>query len=221
MSSTGGSRRDRAGGPERRLLAGGAWAAAVIAGLAVYLRLAQTRAVNSDGAAQALQAWDLLHGNPLLRGWTTSDVSFYTTELPQYALVELARGLRPDVVPTAAALTYTLAVLLAALLAAGPARGRAALPPAAAAAGIMLAPQLGSGTNVLLSSPDHTGTAVPLLLTWLVLDRVRPGWPVPVITFLSLAWAQVADSLVLVAGVIPLAAVCALRAASRGPAASA
>ena len=46
---------------------------------AVYLRLAQTRAVNSDGAAQALQAWDMLHGNPLLRGWTTSDVSFYTT----------------------------------------------------------------------------------------------------------------------------------------------
>jgi hypothetical protein len=105
----------------------GAWLAGAAAAFTVYLRLAETRAVNSDGASQALQAWDMLHGNPLLRGWTVSDVSFYTTELPQYALVELIRGLRADVVDIVAAMTYTLVVLLAALVAKGNASGRQAL----------------------------------------------------------------------------------------------
>ena len=35
----------------------------------------------------------MLHGNLLLHGWTVSDVSFYTTELPEYMGVELIRGL--------------------------------------------------------------------------------------------------------------------------------
>jgi hypothetical protein len=61
----------------------------------------------------------MLHGNPLLRGWSLSDVSFYTTELPQYMLVELARGLNSDVTAFASAMTYPLVVLLAALLAMG------------------------------------------------------------------------------------------------------
>jgi hypothetical protein len=48
----------------------------VIAGFACYLRLARTRSVTSDGAGNALQAWDM-HGNLLLHGWSLSDVSFY------------------------------------------------------------------------------------------------------------------------------------------------
>jgi hypothetical protein len=146
--------------PRRRLPVPGAWLAGAAAAFTVYLRLAETRAVNSDGASQALQAWDRLHGNPLLHGWTVSDVSFYTTELPQYALVELIRGLRADVVDVAAAMTYTLVVLVAALVAKGNARGRQALARVAVAAGIMLAPQLGSGTNVLLSVASRLPDAV-------------------------------------------------------------
>ena len=162
----------------------------------------------------------MLHGNPLLRGWTVSDVSFYTTELPQYALIELVRGLRADVVDIAAAMTYTLVVLLAALLAKGIATGWPGLVRVAIAGGILLAPQLDLGTNVLLSSPDHTGTAVPLLLTWLLIDRAGPQaggrsrWWLPVATSLLLCWAQAADSIVLVAGIIPLAVVCTVRAAA-------
>ena len=49
-----------------------------------YLYISRTEHVGSDGASNALQAWDMLHGNPLLRGWTVTDVSFYTTELPEY-----------------------------------------------------------------------------------------------------------------------------------------
>jgi hypothetical protein len=188
-----------------------AWVCGVIVAFGCYLRLSRTQAVNSDGAGQALQAWDMLHGNVLLRGWWLGDVSYYTTEVPQYVLVELLRGLNSDVVHVAAAMTYTLAVVLAALLAKGDATGRQALMRVLIAAGIMLAPQLASGVNILLSSPDHIGTSVPVMVVWLILDRARPRWYVPVIAGVLLGWAQIADMLVLYIGVLPLVLVCAIR----------
>jgi len=195
-----------------------AWRAAGCAAAGVilflcYLRLSRTVPVNADGASNALQAWDMLHGNLLLHGWWLSDVSFYTTELPQYMLVESVRGLGPDVVHVAAAMTYTLLVLLAGLLAKGRATGREAAVRVLIAAGIMLAPQLGNASYTLLLSPDHVGTGVPLLLLWLVIDRARPRWYVPVTAGLLLAWVQVADSITLIAGVLPLVIACAVRAA--------
>jgi hypothetical protein len=187
------------------------WVLGVLAVFAVNLQIARTRAVNSDGAGNALQAWAMLHGNWLLHSWSLSDVSFYTTELPEYILVELVRGLNAGVVDVAAAVTYTLAMLLAALLAKGSATGRAAVARVLITAGIMLAPQLSSGVNVLISSPDHIGTSVPVMAVWLLLDRARPRWYIPVIAAVVLGWAEVADVLVLYIGVVPLALVCAVR----------
>src|SRR5258708_37263594 len=103
--------RPRPAGPRPWLAA---WVIGVAAAFAAYLRLAGTWPVNSDGAGNALQAWAMLHGNVALAGWSLSDVSFYTTELPQYIRVGLIAGLHPDVVPIAAAVTYTLAGLVAA-----------------------------------------------------------------------------------------------------------
>jgi hypothetical protein len=194
-----------------------AWAAATVVAAAAlfagYLGQSRTVSVGSDGASQALQAWDLLNGNLLLHGWWVTDVSFYTTELPQYALLELVRGLTPDVVHVGGAMTYTLLVLAAAYLARGRASGPAGLARALLAAGIMLAPQLGPGTQTLLLAPDHTGTAVPVLLVWLLIDRSAARWYVPVIVWLALAWTLVADTLTLFVAVIPLALVCAVRVA--------
>jgi hypothetical protein len=172
-----------------------------------YLRVSWTVAVTSDGAAQALQARDMLAGNWLLPGWTLSDVSFYPTELPEYVLVELVRPLGTGVIHVAAAATYTLLVLAAWLLARGRARGREGLARGAIAAGIMLAPQLGYGAFVLLLSPDHVGTQVPLLLGWLLLDRAPRRWWVPAIICLLLAWVQFADRIAVLTAVLPLVAV--------------
>jgi hypothetical protein len=66
----------------------------------------------------------MLHGNLLLRGWTVGDVSYYTTEPPEYMIVELIRGFSPATVQVAAAVTYTLLVLLGGLAAKGRATGR-------------------------------------------------------------------------------------------------
>jgi len=113
-----------------------------------YYLQSRSYGVNSDAASQALQAWDMLHGNVLLTGWSLSDVSFYTTELPEYMLVEAVRGLGADVVHVSAALTYTLLVLLAAVLGRGRATGREGAFRALIAGGIMVAPQLNPGTQI-------------------------------------------------------------------------
>ena len=59
-----------------------------------------------------------------------------------------------------------------------------AWPPMALTAGLMIAPQLGVGVFVLLLSVGHIGTAIPLMLTWLVIDWAGskprlPGGPTP------------------------------------------
>ena len=218
----------RAAGRRRRRRGALAWAlGTALAGVVLfscYLRQSRTVSVGSDGASQALQAWDLLHGNLLLHGWWVTDVSFYTTELPQYALIELARGLSADVIHVAGAMTYTLLVLTAAFLA-YPAQtvisqgddpphragGAAGLTGAVLAAGIMLAPQLGQGTQTLVLSPDHTGTCVPVLLIFLLIDRAPSRWYVPVLVWLGLAWTALADAMTIFVAIIPLAVVCAIR----------
>src|SRR5258705_2619283 len=136
-------------------------------------------------------------------------------------LVELARWLTGGVVHVAAAFTYALLVVLVGLLAAGRDAGRDAgrerVVRLLVAVGIMLAPALRPGTYLLLSAPDHTGTQVPLLTIWLIRDRVRARW-VPVVIGMLLAWAEIADPLVLYEGVLPLAVVCAVRMyRRRGP----
>ncbi len=125
----------RASAPTARAVA---IAAAAVGGALLflgYLRVSWTVAATSDGAAQALQARDMLAGNWLLHGWTLSDVSFYTTELPEYVLVEAIRPFGLGVIHVAAAATYTMLVLAVFALAYGrsnlsPARRRRALPAA-------------------------------------------------------------------------------------------
>jgi len=186
-----------------------------------YLRQSWTRSLNSDGAADILQAHNMLQGNVLLHGWQLSQVSFWSTELPQYMLLESVMGVRVAVVHVAGAMTGTLLVLLAALLAMGRATGREAVVRMLVAGGIMLAPQFGPGTAIFMLSPDHAGTAVPLLVTWLVVDRLADRrWWTPVIVVVLLAWALVADPLVLWAGLVPLADLVPLaagRASTWGP----
>jgi hypothetical protein len=176
-----------------------------------YLRQAQTYQLNADPAGQALQAWDMLHGNLLLRGWWLGDVSFYTVELPLNMIIEMIVGLRPVEISILAALIYTAVVLLTALLAKGSARGREGVVRALLGGGILLAPSLVLGTRVLMQGPDHLGTAVPILLMLLVLDRARERWWVPVVVGVLLTLAQVSDVLATFAGAAAVALACGVR----------
>ncbi|MER7276448.1 hypothetical protein ABT369_18595 [Dactylosporangium sp. NPDC000244] len=198
--------------PRGRFVTPGLLVAGVAAMLLGYLRMARANGVTADGAANALQAWDLLHGNVALSGWTLSDVSFYPTELVQYALIELCYGLNPDVVHVAAASTYVLLIVFASLVARGSATGRAAWLRVALVVAVMLVPEPGAGWAIVLFNPNHTGTGVPLLVAALLIDRragLRRWWPVAVTLVLTLA--QMADPLALYIGALPLAAVSAYR----------
>src|SRR5690348_1671915 len=202
--------------PNGNRLARWAWLAAFAVAAVIlfvgYLRMSRTYPVTADGADQALQAWDMLHGNWLLHGWTIADVTYYTTEVPQYILIEMVHGLGADVVHIAGAMTYTLLVLAAGLLARGRATGREGLVRLLVAAGIMLAPQFGNATHLLLSQPDHLGTQLPLLLVFLLLDRAPRRWYVPVTAGAVLTWIIIADQVALLDAAAPLALVCGARA---------
>jgi hypothetical protein len=206
-----------------------AWAAGTVVVavvlFAAYLLQSRTIPAGPDGASIDLLSWDMLHGNPLLRGWWVADVTFYTTELPQYMLLESARGLNAGLAHLGGAMTYTLLVLLAAFLARGRARGATGVVRAVTGGAIMLAPQLGDGTQTLMQGPDHTGTAVPVLALFILIDWASPyggqtaphtprgrRWWVPGVTALVLAWVLVGDALVIVIAAAPLAVVCLARA---------
>ena len=208
---------------------------------AAYLRLSKTYPENSDEANILLMASDMLHGNVYLSGWNVSDVPFITTELPEIALLVKLFGLHLNTAHIAAALTYTVVVGTGMLLAKGKAGGVRAVTRMAIALAIMLAPQPGVGVFVMIFSVGHIGTSAPVMLAWLVLDRwpdARPmaktasvsgahpasppggttprtprmgRWYVPVIVAVLLAWALMADPLVLVIAIIPVLVVAALR----------
>jgi hypothetical protein len=189
-----------------------ALAVAAVVLFVCYQRLSGTSPNNSDAADQALQAWDMLHGNWLLRGWTVGDVSYYTTELPEYIIVEMIRGLGPGVIHVASAITYTLLVLLVGLLAKGPVTGREGVLRVLIASGILLAPQLGHGVSLLLAQPDHLGTQVPLLVIFIVLDRAPRRWYTPAAIAVMLTWVIIADRVAVFDAALPLVVVCGIRA---------
>jgi hypothetical protein len=89
-------------------------------------------------------------------------------------------GLRPGAIHIYAAVDYVIVVLLAALLARGRARGREGIVRALLTVGIMLAPSTVLGSRILLQGPDHVGTQIAVLATFLVLDRAPQRWWAPV-----------------------------------------
>src|ERR1700722_743182 len=205
--------RDR---PARRWAWPAGYAAAAIVLFLCYLRISGTQAVTSDGASIAQQAWDMMHGDWLLSGWKLADVTFYTTEIPEYILVELLRGLGPADVHVSAAITYTLLGVLGGLVAKGRKTGREGLIRVLIASGIMIAPQVGPGAFLLLLSPDHIGTGVPLLLIFLVLDRApRRPW-VPPLVGLMLVWVEVGDEVAITIAAAPPPTAVACRARAPG-----
>ena len=192
-----------------------AWTAAIVAGILtlfwLYWLQARDEGVGSDAASNVLQGAAMLHGNLLLHGWVMTDVSFYCTELVQYALLQTVMAMSPGVVFVAGAMTYLLLLLAACWLAKGRATGRQAMIRVCAGAAVMLAPAPGA----MLHAPAHLGSALPVLVVWLVIDRCPPRWYVPVAVCLLLTWGQVADPLVELTGVAAVALACGARSGLR------
>ena len=82
-------------------------------------RVARVYPVSSDDATGVLEAEAVLRGNVLLRGWTLSNVSFVTTDLPFYVAGVAIAGMRPSLLRDVPVAVYIAAVAVGAALARG------------------------------------------------------------------------------------------------------
>jgi hypothetical protein len=156
----------------RRWRAAAAWAGGGLALFAFFLRISLGSRVDSDGANNALQAWDMLHGHVLLHGWWIGDATFYFFELPLNAITELLFGMGNLAVHVASALTYLIVAVCAVALAVTDSRGPARAARCAVVVTVLAAPLFtASSVELLLEEPDHIGTSAFLLASFLLIDR--------------------------------------------------
>jgi len=196
------------------------WPAAVWigGGIALYaflLRISLSRGMNSDGANNALQGWDMLHGNVLLHGWIIGDATYYTFELPLYAVTEALFGLHMLTFHMVSALTYLIVVACAAALAMTDSRGLSRAARCLAVIVVLGAPLLTrSGVSFLLEEPDHTGTSAIMLASFLLIDRAPARRFTPPLTCAILCAGQIGDATVRYVAVPAVLLVCAYRVLS-------
>jgi hypothetical protein len=197
---------------ERRLWAAAAWIGGSLALFAVLLRISLSWPMNSDGANNALQAWDMLHGHLLLPGWIIGDASVATFELPLYAIIEFVFGLTGMIFHIGAALTYLIVAAFSVALAAANSHGPAVAARCAVVVGVLAAPIVTQqGVSILLAAPDHIGTSVFLLGSFLIIDRAPARRFTPPLLAVILCAGQLGDATVLAVAVPAVVLVSAYR----------
>jgi len=197
----------------RRWRAAVAWGAGGLVLFAFFLRISLGSVVDSDGANNALQAWDMLHGHVLLHGWVIGDATFYAFELPLNAFAELLFGVGNLAVHVASALTYLIVTVLALALAVKGSRGPARFARGAVVVTVLAAPLLTrSSVLLLLEQPDHVGTSAFVLASFLLIDRA-PGrrFAAPLLCLILCA-GQLSDLTVRYVAVPAVLVVCGYRA---------
>ncbi len=198
--------------PGRRWWAAAAWIAGALALFAILVRISYSSPVNSDAANNTLQAWDLLHGNLLLHGWIIGDATYYTFELPLYAITESVLGLHSVVPHVDSAIIYVIIAALAVAIAKTSSRGLAAWTRGGVVvtvlAAALLTPQ---GVSIVLEKPDHTGTSAIFLLCFLLIDRFPSRRFTAPLILLILCAGQLGDETVLYVGVPTVILVCVYR----------
>ena len=196
----------------RRLLAAATWIVGGMALFALYLRISFTGQVTSDGANNALQAWDMLHGHLMLHGWIIGDATYYTFDLPVLAVTEIFFGLADLTSHVASAFTYLIVTVCAVALALRGSRGLARGVRCGVVVAVLTAMfHLESNVPYLLGAPDHTGTSVFLLVSFLLIDRVPARWYTSPLLLAILCAGQIGDATVRYVAVPAVVVVCGYR----------
>jgi hypothetical protein len=192
-----------------RSLAGLGWTAGAALVFALFLRISLEKLMESDGANNALQAWDMLHGNLVLHGWIVGDVTFYTFELPIIAILEFFLGLHADTMHVAEALIYLIVAAFAVAIAVTDTRGLSRVIRASVVVAALAAPTLvHSDLWIPLGIPDHTGTIAFLLASFLLVDRATGRRLTAPLLCLILCAGQISDVTVRYVAVPAIAVVC-------------
>jgi hypothetical protein len=194
-------------------LAAATWIVGCMALFALYLRISLTVPVTSDGANNALQAWDMLHGHLLLHGWIIGDATYYTFDLPVLAVAEIFTGLCDLTSHVASALTYLIVTVSAVAVAVTDSRGLARVARCGVVVAVLTTMfHVQPNVPYLLGAPDHIGTSVFLLVSFLLIDRVPARWYTPPLLLAILCAGQIGDATVRYVAVPAVVVVCGYRA---------
>ena len=189
------------------------WIIGCLALFAFYLRISLTAAVTSDGANNALQAWDMLHGHLLLHGWIIGDATYYNLDLPVLAVTEIFFGLCDLTSHVASALTYLIVTVSAVALALTDSRGLARVARCGVVVAVMTAMfHVESNVPYLLGAPDHTGTSAFFLVSFLLIDRAPARRFTPPLLCAILCAGRIDDATVRYVAVPAIVLVCSYRA---------
>jgi hypothetical protein len=175
---------------------------------ALLIRIAWTQQILSDGSNTILEGSDFAHGNVLLHGWILSDVSFYALEVPVAALSVLMLGVSAAAVHLTAGLVFTLVIACTLWCERGSdARGTATRWVLVLA--VLLVPLADStALHTLIFGVDHLGSSVFILLSALIVDRLRGRWYAPWLLMPVLTLGEVSDGFVTYVGVPAVVGVC-------------
>jgi hypothetical protein len=197
----------------RRWLAAAPWVVGGLLLFAYFLRISFSERVDSDGANSALQAWDLVHGHLMMHGWIFGDATFYPFELPLIGIVELLFGMGNVAVHVSSALVYLIVTACAVAMATTGSRGPARVVRGLVVVTVLVVPLLAVHTvYTLLEEPDHIGTSMFLLVTFLLIDRVPDRRFTAPLVGLILCAGQFSDLTVRYVAVPAVVLVCGYRA---------
>jgi hypothetical protein len=199
-------------GAARRWLAVAGWVAGSLALTALFVRISLGARVMSDGATIALQSWDLLHGHLLLHGWQVSDLNCYFLEIPVIALAEALFGLGDFAQHVGSSLTYMLVTVVAMAAAMTGSRGTARAVRCAVVLAVLAAPLFSGTMYLVVEEPDHIGTSVIIIGSFLLIDRWHGRWFTAPLLLVILAAGQFDDLTVRYFAVPAIVAVSAYRA---------
>ena len=176
------------------------------------LRASFSGRIDSDGANSVLQGWDLVHGHLPLHGWHLGDATFYFFELPLNGIVQLVVGLGDTATHVASALVYLVVAACAVVLAVTGSHGAARAARCAAVIAALAAPLLYTpNVPLLLEEPDHFGTSMFILVSFLLVDLAPSRRFTPPLLAVILCAGQFSDLTVRYVAVPAIVLVCAYR----------
>jgi hypothetical protein len=201
-----------AAGAARRWLAVAGSVAGSLALTALFVRISLTARVMSDGATIALQSWDILHGHLLLHGWQVSDLNCYFIELPVIAFAEALFGLGDFAQHAGSSLTYMLVTVVAMAAAMTGSQGTARAVRCGVVLAVLAAPLFAGVMYLVVEEPDHIGTSVLFIGSFLLIDRLAGRWFTAPVLLVILTAGQFDDLIVRYVALPAIVAVCAYRA---------
>ncbi len=175
----------------------------IVLGL-IYWHISSSYVFDSDNAAPILEAHSILKGNIKLKGWNLSSDNFYTIDLPFYVIAESITGIKsylPALVPT---IIYILTIISGLYLSTINLLKKEKIYSLLITFGLIATAPIFFLTQTL-TGPDHVGTILFILISFILIFQILKKGNYYVIPFFILSFMySFGDPLSRYIGVIPI-----------------